>query len=358
MSQPPIGDPTSVTPAPPAAYGGLPSEDPYASDPYGRVPAAGAPGEPGKVGLPYHLLLRGGWSGTWWRALIGVLVLAIGMMIVLPLIVLVPFLVWYAVTGQDVGAQLSSLVDLADPTPASLAYLNLTLAGLIPLTWVIVRLVHGLRPRWLSSVLPRIRWRFLAVCLGLSVVALIATVIVSALVPQDAAASMSGELNPMTPRLRDFLLVVLLLTPLQAAAEEYAFRGYLLQAFGGLVRHPAFAVLLSSFIFALAHGAQDLPIFFDRFAFGVVAATLVVVTGGLEAGIAMHVLNNWLAFGATLAFGDIGSALNPTGGSWWNIPVTLTQSLTYLALAWWVARRMGLATRTDPAVLAAPEARV
>ena len=58
----------------------------------------------------------------------------------------------------------------------------------------------------------------------------------------------------------------------------------------------------------------------------------------------MHVLNNWLAFGLALAFGDMGSTLNPTGGSWWSIPVTLTQSLVYLGLALLVARRMGLAT--------------
>ena len=327
-------------------------QDPYATDPYGRWP-----GEE-RAGLPYHLVLRGGWSGAWWRALIGLVVLGIAMMLVLPFAVLVPFVLWYAVTGQDVGSQVGALVDLGNPTPASLAYLNIALAGLIPVTWVIVRLLHGLRPRWLSSIAPRLRWKYLVVCLGLSVVALLATLVVSALVPQDASASLSGEVNAMTPTIRDFALVVLLLTPLQAAAEEYAFRGYLLQAFGGLVRHPAFAVLLSSLLFALAHGAQDAPIFVDRFAFGLVAGTLVVVTGGLEAGIAMHVLNNWLAFGVTLAFGDMASALNPTGGSWWNLPVTLTQSLVYLALAWWVARRMGLATRTDPAVLAAPEGRV
>ena len=76
-----------------------------------------------------------------------------------------------------------------------------------------------------------------------------------------------------------------------------------------------------------------------------------MLTGGLEAGIAMHVLNNWLAFGLALAFGDMGSALNPTGGSWWSIPVTLTQSLVYLGLALLVARRMGPrrpTTRTRP----------
>jgi membrane protease YdiL (CAAX protease family) len=99
-------------------------------------------------------------------------------------------------------------------------------------------------------------------------------------------------------------------------------------------------------LFALAHGAQNVPLFFDRFAFGIVAGTLVIATGGLEAGIAMHVLNNFLAFGLALAFGDISSTLNATGGSWWNIPVTLTQSLVFLALTMWVARRRGLATRT------------
>jgi membrane protease YdiL (CAAX protease family) len=113
-----------------------------------------------------------------------------------------------------------------------------------------------------------------------------------------------------------------------------------------------------SLLFALAHGAQDAPIFFDRFAFGIVAGVLVILTGGLEAGIAMHVLNNWLAFGIALAFGDMDSALNPSGGTWWSIPVTLTQSLVYLALAVYVARRMGIQTRTQRAILEAPTPRV
>lgn len=318
------------------------------------VPEAPAPP---RQGLPYHLVLRGGWPGVW-RPVVGMIALAAGMLVFLPLLVMVPFVVYFVATGQEVGTSVTRLVDLTQPTPAGLAYLNLVLAGLIPLTWLLVRFLHGLRPRWVSSVFPRLRWGYLVTCVGLAFIALIATVAVSTLLPQQAATSVGGGLNEFTPTLRAFLLVVLFLTPLQAAAEEYAFRGYLLQAFGGLFRSPYLAVAASSLLFALAHGAQDPPIFFDRFAFGLVAGTLVIVTGGLEAGIAMHVLNNWLAFGVALAFGDMGSALNPTGGTWWSLPVTLTQSLTYLALAWWVARQMGLTTRTDPAVLAAPETRV
>jgi len=364
VSQPPF--PPGPPPADPAPGWPPPQRQappPYAGPtPYGQAAPARPPlAEPGAAsGLLYHLLLRGGWREAWWRALIGIACVGIGMVLVLPFLMLVPFAAYYAATGADVTSSVTRLVDVTEPTPAGLAYLNLTLAGLIPLTWVVVRYLHGLRPRWLASVRPRLRWSFLLVCFGLSFVALIATVAVAALLPASGAgAEVTGELNEFTPRIRDFLLVVLLLTPLQAAAEEYAFRGYLLQAFGGIVRHPAFAVVLSSLLFALAHGfAQDVPIFFDRFAFGVVAGTLVIVTGGLEAGIAMHVLNNWLAFGMALAYGDMGSALNPTDGSWWSIPVTLTQSLVYLALAWWVARLMGVSRRSDPAVLAAPESRM
>ncbi len=355
MTQPPLHDPYALGQQPPAPQ--PPTQPPAYGPAYGDPASPPPDSAAGREGLAYHLVLRGGWPGKW-RPLVGLLVLAVGMLLVLPLVVMVPFVVWYAVTGQDVGEQMSTLVDLANPTPAGLAYLNLALAALIPLTWLIVRLLHGLRPRWVSSVFPRLRWRYFFICLGLSFIALIATVVVAALLPQQEATSMAGSLNEFTPEVRSFLLVVLLLTPLQAAAEEYAFRGYLLQAFGGLVRSPVVAVGLSSVLFALAHGAQDPPIFFDRFAFGVVAGTLVILTGGLEAGIAMHVLNNWLAFGIALAYGDMASSLNPTGGTWWSIPVTLTQSITYLLLAWWVARRMGLSRRTDPAVLAAPDSRV
>ncbi len=310
-------------------------------------------------GLPYHQVLRGGRPGAW-RPAVGVVAFVLAMLVVAPILLQIPLLTYLGLTGDDLFGDLERTLDLDDPTPLGLAYLNLVLAAAIPVTWLLVRYLHGLKPRWLASVMPRLRWRFLLVCLGLSFVALIATLLVAAVLPaQDTGTEMTGELNDFTRTTRDFLLVVLFLTPLQAAGEEYAFRGYLAQAFGGLFRSRVAAVVVPSILFALAHGlGQSAPIFFDRLAFGLVAGTLVILTGGLEAGIAMHVLNNWLAFGIALAYGDMATSLNPTGGSWWSIPVTLTQSLTYLALALWVARRMGLGTRTDPAVLEASEGRV
>ncbi|GAA0973794.1 hypothetical protein ENKNEFLB_01328 [Nocardioides aquaticus] len=359
---PPPGPPTGPPPHP-YAYGTDPQAPPgpyaapYAApNPYGGRPM-GAPAAPEQrpSEVPYHRIHRIGAYGRhgWWRALVGVLLTVAGMLLVVPLVVLLGFVVFFLLTGGDVADRTLVLVDTSDVTPLGLAYLNLSLAGSILVAWFVTRVLHGLRPGWLSSVRPRIRWGWFAVSLGLSVVALVATLVVSALLPAQAdGATVSTDLNSFTTTTRDFLLVVLLLTPLQAAGEEYVFRGYLTQALGGVFANPkvavVVAVLVPSLLFALAHGAQDAPIFFDRFAFGLVAGVLTIATGGLEAAIAMHVLNNFLAFGLALSFGDMSSALNPTGGTWWSIPVTLTQSVTYTALAIWVARATGVATRTAP----------
>ncbi|MCD4535965.1 CPBP family intramembrane metalloprotease [Nocardioides sp. cx-169] len=302
--------------------------------------------------LGYHRLQRAvRWA--WWRPLVGV-VAVVALVFALQLVVSLAVTVLLVVRGTSPDDALDQLSGIGEVTPAYLAVINLGWAVAIPAVWLVAWAVHRLRPGWLASVGGRIRWTWLVACFGLAMLALMATVIVGAFVPaQDVETS--GNLNEFTRQTRDFLLVIVLLTPLQAAGEEYAFRGYLTQAVGGVFRSPRLAmvaaVVVPALLFALAHGAQDPPIFVDRLAFGLVAGALVILTGGLEAGIAMHVLNNFLAFGAALAFGDMTSALNPTGGTWWSLPVTLTQSLVYLGLAVWVSRLMGVRRTWEQPVL-------
>jgi membrane protease YdiL (CAAX protease family) len=339
-------------------YGGWPPPD-FDASTYSHP---GAPVPTGPVGaasptapVEYHLIHRAGAWGPngWWRPVVGILAVALSFLFV-PALLAVAFLIGLVATGEDLDRATERITDTDNVTPLVLAFLNVSLAGLIPVCILLTLVLHRLRPGWLSSVRPRLRWRWMTLCFGLSFLALVVTVVVAALLPSAGdATEMSGELNDWTTTTRDFVLVIVLLTPLQAAGEEYAFRGYLTQAFGGLFARlgpqtsRAAAVLLPAVLFALAHGAQDAPIFIDRLAFGLVAGVLVITTGGLEAGIAMHVLNNFLAYGFALAYSDMTTALNPTGGSWWQLPVTLTQSLAYLGLATWVSRRLGIATTTS-----------
>jgi len=302
--------------------------------------------EPGR-GLAYHELHRGGQTGVM-RALLGVFALLVLTLLVAQLVLQGIFSIGYAAAGRDVSSSMDRILDTDHLTPGGLAFLNLSLAAAIPVAMLVTWAVHHLRPAWLASVRPRIRWRWFFACLGLAVFALIATLVVSALLPSQGPSDtkVGGSLNHWSSTMLDYLLVIVFLTPLQAAGEEYAFRGYLTQAFGGIFRNRWAAIVIPAFLFALAHGGQDVPVFFDRFAFGLVAGFLVIATGGLEAGIAMHVLNNFLAFGLALLYGNMSDTLNASSGSWWNIPVTLTQSLVFLALVLRAARKRGIATRT------------
>lgn len=307
--------------------------------------------------LAYHQLHRGGRPGLW-RPLVGVGVAALGALALAPLVWQQVFLLGFIVSGAT-GDEAGRMLDLADVTPVVLAYVGLVLASAIPVVWFVSRVLHGLGLRWVTSVAGGVRWRFFLVCLGLAVAALAARLVVSALLPQGSAGEGTGSgLNDFTSTTRDFLLVIAFLIPMQAAGEEYLFRGYLTQAVGGLSASRAVAVVVPALLFGLAHGAQDLPLFLDRFGFGLVAGVLVIATGGLEAAVAMHVLNNIVAFGLALAFSDITSALTATDSSWWSIPGTLTQSLVYLWLALSVARRSDLQTVVPRGVLEGSGGRV
>ncbi|HJQ04201.1 MAG TPA: CPBP family intramembrane glutamic endopeptidase [Nocardioides sp.] len=300
--------------------------------------------------LTYDQLQTLGRPGVW-RPFVGVVGLFVG--------------VWFLLAILVIGIVTPDNLNGQPVTPRYLAATNLWWALTIPTVCLVTWLVHRLSPRWLFSVVACFRWRWFAACLALAVLTLVATVVVSSVLPSqgEATADFSGHLNPWTSQVRDFVLVIALLTPLQAAGEEFLFRGYLTQAVGNLVSHRServrtvLVVVVPAFLFGLAHGiGQDVPTFFDRFAFGIVAGVLVLVTGGIEAGIAMHVLNNFLAFGLALAYSDMTTALHVTHGSWWAIPVTLTQSLLYLALCWWLSGKVGLKSRSGEGILATREA--
>jgi len=299
---------------------------------------------------PYPLILRTR-SYAWWRPVVGLLLLGATMILFGPVLAVPVFALAVAVDHEGSFTDaFNEMLSLETVTWQNMLFLNIALAALIPATWFVVRFLHGLAPRWLSSVLPGIRWKFLWACFGLSVVAIVASVVVSAFLPSDPN-DLGASVNDWTGRMTAIAVVVAVTTPLQALGEEYAFRGYLFQAFGALTRRPWIAVVLTSLLFAGAHGGQNLPLFIDRLVFGLMAGYVVLRTGGLEAGIALHVWNNLAAFGFALLLGDIDETLNVSGVPWSNILLTLSQNGIYLVLVLLVAHRMGITSRSTPPVL-------
>lgn len=296
----------------------------------------------------YALILRNRQYSAW-KPLVGIFAAGVLMLIVMPLVMMPILIIGLAIEKGGSGDFLQTINDalmMKTITVSGMLYLNLTLASLIPASWLLVRTLHNMRPRWLASVRPRIRWGFLAACFAATIPALLAMMGVGMLLPGDPNG-VTGKLNDITGQTIALAIVLLLTTPFQAIGEEYLFRGYLAQAFGALTKSRVAAVVIPSILFGLAHGLQNFPLFFDRFAFGFTAGLLTVLVGGLEAGIAMHVMNNLLAFGVTLAFGDIAETLSVTEAPWSQLLLTGTQDVVFVVLVLLIARRMKVQTQTQ-----------
>jgi membrane protease YdiL (CAAX protease family) len=223
---------------------------------------------------------------AWWRPVLGLLLLSVVYAVAAMVVVVVSLL-----TGVDPDLALLNLVD-----PVVLLITNLSLIVAIPSVWLAWAVAHGMRPGWSSSVLTRLRWRLMPRLVLLALLTLGLGIGLSVLL----GAGLGDRITGPIPDLGWLLLVVLLTTPLQSAAEEYLFRGYLSQAIAGWIRAPragaVVAAVVTAALFSMAHAPPDFMIFLDRFAFGLAASAVVWLTGGLEAAIVLHAVNNVIVF--------------------------------------------------------------
>lgn len=197
--------------------------------------------------IPYHRLAG---KPSWWRTLLGFgLVAAVGVAVI------------GGVQALDVNPVVRLALDLG------------AVAALLPLTFLAVALTQGRRPGTLSSVAGHLRMRWLFTCVLVAV-------------PTVGLATLFGRVAVDPVMFLPMLMVTVALAPVQAAAEEYLCRGWILQSIGGYFTSPWYAVGVQAVVFALLHGRWDFVVI------GAVTGWLAVRTGGLEAGIALSVVSN------------------------------------------------------------------
>jgi membrane protease YdiL (CAAX protease family) len=276
-----------------------------------------------------------------WRAIVGTIIVAVGFFLVGAAVLIVGSVVAYLL---GVPAPLDPVNLFGDPV-FGLVVVLLSIAVVLPVVFGTAALIQHRRPGTLSSVSGRLRWPWLARCVGLAVLAL-----VLGQVAQVLALSLSGENSDMFGwvgwgRFLPAIIVIVLLVPFQAAAEEYIFRGWFLQAFGAHIRNPVWAILIGSVLFASLHGYSWAGLL-DVFAFGVVMGWLAVRTGGLEAPIALHVMNNMLAFGLSAAAGQLDDALDQgkTPVPWQALSGTVVQLGVYAFGVLYLAKKRSINT--------------
>ncbi|MET3769721.1 membrane protease YdiL (CAAX protease family) [Marisediminicola sp. UYEF4] len=288
----------------------------------------------------YHRLTRSWPKYTWWKPLITALIGG-AIFVLLSLVVAVAFMVGSYLAPDVFGGfdDVLSLgeIDLSDPVTFAFAVGSIAL--LLP-SVILATLIMGPRPLGLlSSVAGRLRWGWLARCIPLALLVYGAVFGLSFLVidPLTGAEPLAPVVTSTTWVL---IVLALVLTPLQATAEEYVFRGYLMQTIGGWLKHPAWAILLPVPLFVFGHN-YDVWGMLDVAIFAVTAAWLTWRTGGLEAAIVAHVINNTTLF----VLGAFGlTDLNADSGSPIGLLVTVVIMVAYSALVVRAANRSGLVT--------------
>ncbi len=112
-----------------------------------------------------------------------------------------------------------------------------------------------------------------------------------------------------------YLLLALVLIPLQTSAEEFFFRGYLLQGTGQLTKNWLVLSLLNGVLFTLPHLANPeveqnnfLLSVLNWFLVGAGWTLITLRSGSLDYALGIHAINNLLL---TVLFGYTGGGLPP-----------------------------------------------
>ncbi len=297
-----------------------------------------------RTGLAFHRLIFARRRTGWWTPL-AVLGLG-GAFYFAMLLILMVGLVVYSLNDPTLLEKMAALAqnpsfDLTDPV--LVAVMLGSIAILLPSYVLASLIVNGGRLGLISSAAGRLRWGWMLAC---TLVALVWAAIITALsmlLPAGDATTPPGE----NPQWIAALVVLLLLVPVQAAAEEYVFRGYLMQSIGRWLRHPAWAILLPVPLFVFGHLYDAIGLTAVG-VFAVAAGWLTWRTGGLEAAIALHVVNNLTSFLIQLAGGADASASDQ---SILSLVFAIVLVGGYVAIVEWILRRRAQQGKPLPSTL-------
>ena len=274
-----------------------------------------------------------------WRGILAIVLLLVAL-VVLSLVFGAVSLIFEVFTGGMSFDDPDSLVAI---TPSVLLSSNLALAALIPLSMLLQRWLFGVPVQYLFSVTGAFRWRWLGR------LALIIVPVWAVYIGVSFALEPSGELRIDGSAIA-LLAVIVLTTPLQAAGEEFGFRGLVQRSVGSWFRNPTTAFIVSTLVsgaaFGIAHFAADPWLIAYYFLFGVSASIAARFTGGLEAPVLVHVVNNVFIFVPAALFGQLDAGIDRSegaGGPFVLLPIAMVLGAAALS-AWW-ARRNGVAVR-------------
>ena len=130
-------------------------------------------------------------------------------------------------------------------------------------------------------------------------------------VPVAAFCLMHGNSGVISFTIGGFIILTLL-GPLQGVAEELMFRGYIMQTVSSWFKVPVIGIIVQIAVFAAVHPYNFIGVV-DMVIAALLYALVCVYTRGLEAGSAMHIINNMTTiYLAGFGFGSITAEMTVT----------------------------------------------
>ena len=271
--------------------------------------------------LPYHRLSHVNPRARWFTPVLEGLLIA-GIYFVLLLIVsfaLLAFAVMLRVP-YDYLTDLQRIYANVFKTPLVFIALLITIIPVIPAIFI-ARLITNFKPLGLiHSIAGRMRWSYLGVFLSFGF--LIFGLYYVGFATLDGSLTTQNSVHPLNSGMFWlYIVLILLIVPFQCYAEELLFRGYLMQTVGRWLKNPVWAIIIPAPIFMVLHG-YGLWGLLSVLTMALIAGFLCWYTGGLEAGIGLHIANNVSIF----IFGLLGLE-DPFGAVREEQPLDFVQAL-------------------------------
>ena len=178
---------------------------------------------------------------------------------------------------------------------------------LLPAIWIAMNATRLGGLKTLSSVEGHLRWQRI----GRLIVPVFLIFAVGNLAELAITCLLSGEMPAFSLPSLSYILMILILVPIQSATEEYAYRGFLMQSFGSWIPIAIIPLILQAVIIMGSH-TYNIWGLLAILAFGLIAGILALKTGGLEASIVFHAMNNICAFLVSAAVGANAMAAEAT----------------------------------------------
>lgn len=209
---------------------------------------------------------------------------------------------YISASGMDTEKMIHEIIDKLGVNLAFvLLVAPLSVGCLFLLFWV--KFIHGQSIRSLTTSRKKVDWSRVLFSFGLwSAFTIITTLIAYFLQPEDFAVNF--QLKPFLV----FLVLAVILIPLQTSFEEYLFRGYLMQGLGVVTKSRLVPFVTSSVLFGLMHianpevGKMGYVILVYYIGTGFFLGILTLMDEGLELALGFHAANNLI--GALLVTAD------------------------------------------------------